>query len=250
MPLYDDEYDELEDDEIEDRIASLEYQLGISDDEPNGYQPDENELALASQKIADLERSKGVTLDDEDFQRVGELAQQYGDPETAFNMVVAESAEATDAWDRDFEAGVTELEAEIGRKVLSKEREALIDHHEEISDPDVAGAWKSLYGKRYSEDDVKAVQDRFSAEHEEMKTTDVYSEEFIEAWRKETEAKVTAEVEQMQASGKGSVNIDTPEGQSDYITATQTPDEPETEDFDPVTASNSEVEDHIDRALQ
>jgi hypothetical protein len=210
--------------------------------------PSDDEAALISQRITDLEDEAGLELSNEEFQRVGELIHEYGDAETAFNLVVREGQEAEDAWYDEFDAQLKKFEAKtLRRRATHAEREKVIEAHQNESDPDVPGAWEELYGKQFSDEEIAGFETEHQAVMERLRE-EGYSAEFVAKYDEENRDEVAERVAGMRRSGKGDFELNDPEGRRAYLHAWAAEQGPRSETVEPLSddATPQETTEYFD----
>jgi hypothetical protein len=176
------------------------------------------------------------------------LVELGGDLTSAFRIVVEENAEAEAAVSQDFDRQVDELQQQLGRTLTAAERGELYQQQPDRGDPDVAGAWRELYGQRFSDEHIQNKLEQFKAnwsrheyefEHRKLEErqrleqelkqkhneTGTYRPDELDQLMEQWEAahhpeKVYAKLEQtLRQSGHGKYNLNDEESAKAYMEA-------------------------------
>lgn len=132
------------------QLAQLADSLGLRDERSA------EQVAAVSLEISDLETEYGHELDEEDFERVGQLSEELGDVEAAFRLVFAEDQQAIAEWEQDFQRGIKQAAEERGYDFTESEQNALREAQEDVGEPDVKAALQQLYPDGNGKHDIES----------------------------------------------------------------------------------------------
>lgn len=177
------------------------------DDERPVFPGSEIELVALSQEVEAWEDENRQELSQEEFGAAVIAAYELGDTNRALRVLTHEWDREIDEWETARDEEIAEkLESDLDRKLFPPEREAILDLLAEGEVSDVKTAWRSLYGKTHSDDEIAAVEAEHKAKLEEMRQQG-YSESHIGDHDRETRPRLAEKVAKMKRSGMGAFDL-------------------------------------------